>query len=41
MILAMPLAVKAHDANENLRLADLRAAIKIVALTVADLLWAG
>ena len=28
----------AHDANENLRLADLRAATKIVAMAVADLL---
>jgi acetylornithine deacetylase/succinyl-diaminopimelate desuccinylase-like protein len=31
----------AHNANENLRLNDLRAATKIVALTVADLLGAG
>ena len=28
----------AHDANENLRLADLRAATKIVAMAAADLL---
>jgi acetylornithine deacetylase/succinyl-diaminopimelate desuccinylase-like protein len=41
MILVMPLPVNAHNANENLRLADLRAATKIVALTVADLLRAG
>jgi acetylornithine deacetylase/succinyl-diaminopimelate desuccinylase-like protein len=41
MILVMPLAVNAHNANENLRLADLRAATKIVALTVADLLRGG
>jgi acetylornithine deacetylase/succinyl-diaminopimelate desuccinylase-like protein len=30
----------AHNADENLRLADLRAATKIVALAVADLLGA-
>jgi succinyl-diaminopimelate desuccinylase len=28
----------AHNANENLRLSDLRAATKIVAMAVADLL---
>jgi len=32
------LEANAHNANENLRLADLRAATKIVALAVADLL---
>ena len=31
----------AHGADENLRLADLRAATKIVALAVAELLTAG
>jgi acetylornithine deacetylase/succinyl-diaminopimelate desuccinylase-like protein len=35
------LDANAHNANENLRLGDLRAATKIVALTVADLLGAG
>ncbi len=35
------LEANAHNANENLRLNDLRAATKIVALTVADLLGAG
>jgi acetylornithine deacetylase/succinyl-diaminopimelate desuccinylase family protein len=34
------LEANAHNANENLRLADLSAATKIVALTVADLLGA-
>jgi acetylornithine deacetylase/succinyl-diaminopimelate desuccinylase-like protein len=34
------LEANAHNANENLRLNDLRAATKIVALTVADLLGA-
>jgi acetylornithine deacetylase/succinyl-diaminopimelate desuccinylase-like protein len=34
------LEANAHNANENLRLEDLRAATKIVALTVADLLGA-
>ena len=34
------LEANAHNANENLRLNDLRAATKIVALTVADLLSA-
>jgi succinyl-diaminopimelate desuccinylase len=32
------LEANAHNANENLRLDDLRAATKIVAMTVADLL---
>jgi acetylornithine deacetylase/succinyl-diaminopimelate desuccinylase-like protein len=32
------LEANAHNANENLRLGDLRAATKIVALAVADLL---
>jgi acetylornithine deacetylase/succinyl-diaminopimelate desuccinylase-like protein len=31
------LEANAHNANENLRLGDLRAATKIVALSVADL----
>jgi acetylornithine deacetylase/succinyl-diaminopimelate desuccinylase-like protein len=35
------LEANAHNANENLRLNDLRAATKIVALTVVDLLIAG
>jgi acetylornithine deacetylase/succinyl-diaminopimelate desuccinylase-like protein len=35
------LEANAHNANENLRLNDLRAATKIVALAVADLLGAG
>lgn len=35
------LEANAHNANENLRLNDLRAATKIVAMTVADLLGAG
>ncbi len=35
------LEANAHNANENLRLDDLRAATKIVALAVADLLRAG
>ena len=35
------LEANAHNADENLRLNDLRAATKIVALTVADLLRAG
>jgi acetylornithine deacetylase/succinyl-diaminopimelate desuccinylase family protein len=35
------LEANAHNANENLRLNDLRAATKIVALTVAELLGAG
>jgi acetylornithine deacetylase/succinyl-diaminopimelate desuccinylase-like protein len=35
------LEANAHNADENLRLDDLRAATKIVALTVADLLGAG
>ena len=35
------LEANAHNADENLRLNDLRAATKIVALTVADLLGAG
>ena len=34
------LEANAHNANENLRLGDLRAATKIVAMTVADLLGA-
>jgi acetylornithine deacetylase/succinyl-diaminopimelate desuccinylase-like protein len=35
------LEANAHNANENLRLNDLRAATKIVAMTVAELLGAG
>ena len=35
------LEANAHNANENLRLNDLRAATKVVALTVADLLGVG
>ncbi|HKA81274.1 MAG TPA: ArgE/DapE family deacylase [Xanthobacteraceae bacterium] len=35
------LEANAHNANENLRLNDLRAATKIVAMTVADLLGSG
>jgi acetylornithine deacetylase/succinyl-diaminopimelate desuccinylase family protein len=35
------LEANAHNANENLRLNDLRAATKIVAMTVADLLNSG
>ena len=35
------LEANAHNADENLRLNDLRAATKIVALTAADLLGAG
>ena len=34
------LEANAHNANENLRLNDLRAATKIVAMTVAELLGA-